>query len=231
MKPKLYYRRPLVANHTKHQALDYAEFYSYLDPNNFRPCYLDDIVFRDVARLIIEVIDGSMINKNKPQLNAYINEWYPDRNFYPADATYFIWLTYEEKILNKEGHVELLSKQGSLHDVIGRKPISRGLQLYMSQSAADKLLENFKYLVKNCILLPGNSFIESMAVVTTDEMATHDHEFIKGRKDAVNSSGNYTVMVKLVGDFLIGGQHTNIKYMALYDILNDYKVKMISMPG
>lgn len=232
MKTILKYKKPLFPHYTASQAFKYAENFKYLEHYNFGPYYVDDIYLTNVKILVIEVFNGAFNRNSKPLFNDYINTWHSDRDF-PAETGHFIWVTYEEDVTNPiTGIIEQIRKEGSLCDVLQHKSKSCCVEIFMDQTQAELVLNKFKYLVGNCVLLPDYFIVESMEILTIKDWVRDDPEladFIKKKKNAsIFSKGDYTVSVKITNTTDISGNSNRGKNILLYDLLQKYQVLMTS---
>lgn len=231
MKQKLHHKKPLQSNLTLSQAIAYIEFYHYLEHYNFGPYYIDDMILPGIKVLCLEHIDTAFNIKGKPALVEHLNKWYPDRHFYPENATHIVWVTYQSNENCANGQIKAVVSEASLYQLLHQNGESLNLQYTMRLEQAEQIYNHFLPLVDKCVLIPGYYLIKAINIINIKQLPEDSplNEFVKSRKNKhLLAQGDYSVIAKICSDADINGSYTNVKYYFLYDLLNKYQVKLNS---
>lgn len=208
------------------------EYYRYLEHYNFGPYYLDSLTLKDIRIVCLEHIDAAFKIKNKPLLEAYVNRRYPDKSFFPSNATNIIWITYERVCDNGNGNTTLITCEGSLTELLEKyKQVIKSEHILSSQDAT-KLVEHFSYLVNNCIVLPGNYILTDMRMVSLSEIndmtPTTVAIFAKDKHNKkLIKPDSFAVIATISADAGENG-YNYTKDWFLCDLLDQHKIKMIA---
>jgi len=232
MKPKLSHKIPLQSNLSASQAIGYIEYYRYLEHYNFGPYYIDTLTLIGIRIVCLEHIDAAFKIKHKPLLEAYVNRRYPDKNFFPSNATNIIWATYEHIYDDGNGNTTFIKCEGSLTELLEKyKQVVKSEHIQSFQDAT-KLVERFSDLVNNCIVLPGNYILTDMRIVSISAINDMTPAIVSiFAKDKHNKGSikpdSFAVIATISAN---AGEHgyNYTKDWFLCDLLDQHKIKMIT---